>query len=59
LQERAYPQAAHLHGLLNAALSVDTTTLSDQAMQQGLKGPYIGQHIDAARVLALKAAMAN
>jgi hypothetical protein len=45
--------------LLNAALSVDTTTLSDQAMQQGLKGPHIGQHIDAARVLALKAAMAN
>ena len=59
LQERAYPQAAHLRGLLKAALSVDTTTLSDQAMQQGLKGPHIGQHIDAARVLALKAAMAS
>jgi tRNA nucleotidyltransferase (CCA-adding enzyme) len=59
LQERAYPQAAHLRGLLNAALSVDTTTLSDQAMQRGLKGAHIGQHIDAARVLALKAAIAS
>ncbi len=59
LQERAYPQAAHLSGLLKAALSVDATALSDQAMQQGLKGPHIGQHIDAARVLALKAAMAR
>jgi hypothetical protein len=59
LQERAYPQAAHLRGLLKAALSVDTTTLSDQAMQQGLKGAHIGQHIDAARVLALRAALAS
>jgi hypothetical protein len=45
--------------LLKAALSVDTATLSDQAMQQGLKGAHIGQHIDAARVLALRAALAS
>jgi tRNA nucleotidyltransferase (CCA-adding enzyme) len=57
LQDRAYPQAAHLHGLLQAALSVDTARLSDQAMQQGLKGVQVGQHIDAARLQAIKAAM--
>jgi tRNA nucleotidyltransferase (CCA-adding enzyme) len=57
LQDRAYPQAAHLHGLLQAALSVDTARLSDQAMQQGFKGVQVGQHIDAARLQAIKAAM--
>jgi len=58
LQDRAYPQAAHLQGLLQAALSVDTTLLSEIAMQQGLKGIQVGQQIDAARVQAIKAAMA-
>jgi tRNA nucleotidyltransferase (CCA-adding enzyme) len=58
LQDRAYPQAARLHALMQAALSVDTATLSDAAMQQGLKGVQVGQQIDAARVQALKAAMA-
>jgi len=58
LQNRAYPQANHLHGLLQAALSVDTSILSELAMQQGLKGVQVGQHIDAARVQAIKAAMA-
>jgi hypothetical protein len=47
-----------LHALLQAALSVDTATLSDAAMQQGLKGVQVGQQIDAARVQAIKAAMA-
>jgi len=28
-------------------------------MQQGLKGAHNGQHIDAARVLALKAALTS
>jgi tRNA nucleotidyltransferase (CCA-adding enzyme) len=59
LELRPYPQAAHLSGLLQAALSVDNTALSDEAMQRGLKGAHIGQHIDAARVQALKAAMTN
>ena len=58
LQDRAYPQAAHLRGLMQAALAVDTTALSEAAMHQGLKGVQVGQHIDAARVQALKAAMA-
>jgi hypothetical protein len=44
--------------LLQAALSVDTTLLSEIAMQQGLKGIQVGQQIDAARVQAIKAAMA-
>jgi hypothetical protein len=43
---------------MQAALAVDTATLSDVAMQQGLKGVQVGQHIDAARVQAIKAAMA-
>jgi len=59
LELKPYPQAAHLSGLLQAALSVDNTALSDEAMQRGLKGAHIGQHIDAARVQALKAAMAR
>jgi tRNA nucleotidyltransferase (CCA-adding enzyme) len=58
LQDRAYPQAGRLHALMQAALAVDTATLSDVAMQQGLKGVQVGQHIDAARVQAIKAAMA-
>jgi len=59
LELRPYPQAAHLSGLLQAALSVDNTALSDEAMQRGLKGAQIGQHIDAARVQALKAALTS
>jgi len=58
-QDRVYPQAARLHTLMQAALSVDTATLSDAAMQQGLKGVQVGQQIDAARVQAIKAAMAD
>ena len=57
LEHRPYPQAAHLRGMLQAALSVNSTSLSDAAMQRGLKGAQIGQHIDAARVQALKAAL--
>ena len=57
LQDRAYPQARRLHALMQAALAVDTATLSEAAMQQGLKGVQVGQHIDAARVQAIKAAM--
>ena len=57
LQDRAYPQAGRLHALMQAALAVDTATLSEAAMQQGLKGVQVGQHIDAARVQAIKAAM--
>jgi hypothetical protein len=45
--------------LLQAALSVDNTALSDEAMQRGLKGAQIGQHIDAARVQALKAVLTS
>ena len=59
LQSRPYPQAAHLHRLLQAVLSIDTTALSDQAMQQGLKGVQVGQHIDAARLQAIKAVLAT
>ncbi len=57
LQDRAYPQAAHLHRMLQAALSVNTAALSDAAMKEGFKGAQVGQHIDGARVQALKAAL--
>jgi len=56
-QDRAYPQAQHLLSVLGAALSVNTATLSELAMQQGLKGAQLGQQIDAARLQAIKAAM--
>ena len=59
LQDRAYPQAAHLARLLKAALAVNTAALSDAAMKEGFKGAQVGQHIDVARVQAIKAAMAN
>jgi tRNA nucleotidyltransferase (CCA-adding enzyme) len=59
LQDRAYPQAAHLARLLQAALAVNTAALSDAAMKEGFKGAQVGQHIDVARVQAIKAAMAN
>ena len=55
LQDRAYPQSAHLHHMLQAALSVDTAAVSDFAMKQGLTGGQVGQRVEAARVEALKA----
>ena len=53
LQDRPYPQALHLHKMLQAALSVDTTSVSELAMKQGLTGAQIGQRVEAARVQAL------
>jgi len=59
LHDRAYPQAAHLQGMLQAALSVNTAVLSEVAMKEGLKGAQVGQHIDVARVQAIKVALAG
>lgn len=59
LQDRAYPQAAHLHRMLKAALSVDTASVSDLAMKQGMTGAQVGLQVEAARVQALKALSLN
>lgn len=54
LQDRPYPQAPHLHKMLQAALSVDTASVSELAMKQGLTGAQVGQRVEAARVQALQ-----
>ena len=59
LQDRHYPQAAHLHNMLKAALSVDTASLSALAMQQGLSGMEVGAQIEQARVKAIASALAD
>ena len=55
LHDSPYPQANHLRRMLQAALSVDTALVSEAAMKQGLTGAQVGQRVEAARVLALKA----
>ena len=57
LEDRRYAPAAHLPGLLQAALGVDTGTIAADAMARGQSGPAIGQAIQAARVAALQAAL--
>jgi len=54
LQDRPYPQSAHLHRMLQAALSVDTAAVSELAMKRGLTGGQVGQQVEAARVQAIK-----
>ncbi|MFM6995618.1 MAG: multifunctional CCA addition/repair protein [Limnohabitans sp.] len=55
LAESPYPQAAQLGRALQAALSVSTAPVAAQAAAQGLRGPAIGQAIDAAREAAIAA----
>ena len=57
LQQRDYPQSAHLQNMLDAALSVDTANMSALAMEQGLSGMEVGQRIEQARVKAIAAAL--
>lgn len=59
LLDRHYPQAAHLHNMLKAALSVDTASLSTLAIQQGLSGMEVGAQIEEARVKAIASALAD
>ena len=59
LQQRDYPQSAHLQTMLNAALSVDTANMSALAMQQGLSGMEVGQRIEQARVKAIALALSG
>ena len=59
LQQRDYPQSAHLQNMLDAALSVDTANMSALAMEQGLSGMEVGQRIEQARVKAIAAALSS
>ena len=52
-----YPQRARLTRLLQAALSVDSASVSAQALQEGLVGPAVGARLDAARLAAISLAL--
>jgi tRNA nucleotidyltransferase (CCA-adding enzyme) len=52
-----YPQAARLTRLLQAALAVDSATVSAQALHEGLSGPAVGARLDAARLAAVALAL--
>ncbi len=54
LQDRPYPQARRLQTALDAALALPTNDIAAEAMAQGLKGPAVGQRIQAARVRAIE-----
>ena len=53
LQESAYPQRAHLLGVLAAAQSVVTSEIAGAAQTAGLDGKKIGEMVHAARVAAV------
>lgn len=56
-EDEAYAQEPRLALLLKAAQSVDSTAVSAQALQDGLKGPAVGARMDAARLTAIAAAL--
>ncbi len=56
-QDRAYPQGLRLHRALTLGQSVDTARVSAEALARGLKGPAIGQAIEAAREAVLQAGL--
>ena len=53
-----YPPAQRLRQALDAALAVGTAELAAQAAHEGLKGPQIGERIEAARAAAVARALA-
>ncbi len=53
----AYAQGPRLALLLKAAQSVDSATVSAQALQEGLQGTAIGARMEAARLAAIAAAL--
>jgi len=52
-ENRPYPQRARLQRALDAALAVDTASVSAQALEKGWKGPAIGDAIRNARQAAV------
>ena len=55
LQEKPYPQRERLLAALSAAQAVATHEIAQQAQQQGVDGPRIGEIIHKARVAAVAA----
>jgi len=58
LSERPYPVRQRLQTALDAALSVVTAPLAEAAMAEGLRGPQVGERIQAARLEAMKEVLA-
>ena len=58
-QDSPYPQRARLNTALAAACAVQTAPLAAEAAARGLQGAQVGEHIHAARVRAVAAAMAG
>ena len=56
-QDSDYPQAQRLARALQAALGVATASLAADAAGEGLKGPQIGERIEAARTAAIAAVL--
>lgn len=56
-EEATYTQGPRLAKLLQAAHSIDSAAISTQALEEGLKGPEIGQRLDAARLAAIESAL--
>ncbi|MBT9525879.1 MAG: multifunctional CCA addition/repair protein [Rhizobacter sp.] len=52
-EERPYPQRTRLQRALDAALAVDSASVSAQALAQGRSGPAIGEAIRQARLAAV------
>ena len=58
-EETSYPQRARLLQVLQAAQSVATRTVAEEAKKTGATGPKIGLHIHWARVAAVAAQLAT
>ena len=56
-ENTSYPQRTRLQEVLQAAQTVNTADISEQAMAKGLKGADIGKQIDAARIVAIETAL--
>lgn len=58
LEACAYPQRARLQHVLDVARAVDAAAVAVEAQARGLKGPAIGQAIQAARLQAIERELA-
>ena len=56
-RDRAYPQRARLHAVLEASLAVDSAAVSAQALADGLTGPQVGERLTQARLSAVTRAL--
>jgi tRNA nucleotidyltransferase (CCA-adding enzyme) len=52
-QDEPYPQRARLQAVLNTVLALDTHTIAEAALAQGLSGKAVGELIHAARTEAV------